>query len=64
MTRFREEHYATRAWKKAFTPRGTRKESALADDVGASRAQYFQKSPAVRKAVRKAQKAQGRLDGF
>ncbi len=62
MSRFREEHYATRA-HKAFTRREKRAKAALEADKGESRAFYFSKPLPVRKAIRKAQ-AQARLDGF
>jgi len=63
MTRFREEVYAAR-WYKAFARRERDSKSAPAVDPWASRAQYLQKPLSVRKAIAKAQKAQGRLDGF
>ncbi len=56
MTRFREEHYATRA-HKAFTRRKTRAESFIENDWRTGRALYFQKSLQERQAIRKAQKA-------
>jgi len=63
MTRFREEHYATRA-HKAFT-RGKRSaEGTVEAHETARREEYFQKPLSVRKAILKAQKAKGRLDGF
>ena len=61
MTRFREEHYATRAWKAAFTPRGTPKTRITESDERARRSQHFQKPLSVRKAIIKAQKAQRRM---
>ena len=64
MTRFREEHYDTKAWKAAFTPRGTRKEIPLEDNARPCRKEYFTYAPAARKAILKAQKTQRRLDGF
>ena len=63
MSRFAEEHYATRA-HKAFTRRKKHPEAAVKADRRASRAEYFRKSLKVRKAIRKAQATQGRLDGF
>jgi len=60
MTRFREEHYATRA-HKAFT-RGKRDSAAAAKaDRGTRRTQYFQKPLSVRKAIRAAQATQLRM---
>jgi len=56
MSRFREEHYATRA-HKAFTRRERSEKDTVAALWRESRAQYFQKSPEVRQAIRKAQKA-------
>jgi len=64
MSRFREEHYATKAWKAAFTPGGTRKKPDLEADERTRRSEYFKKPLAVRKAIYKAQKAQGRMNGF
>ena len=61
MSRFREEHYATRAWKKAFAAGTLNKKVAAAQDGRKSRAQYFQKPLSVRKAIRQAQKAQIRM---
>jgi len=61
MTRFREEHYATRGWKAAFTPRGDPKTSVIKSHPRPGRAQYFQKSLSVRKAIARAQAAQIRM---
>ena len=61
MTRFREEHYATRAWKKASAT-GTLNQTPSAEvNKRESRAQYHKKPLQARKAIAKAQKAQGRL---
>jgi len=62
MSRFREEHYATKAWKAAFTLGGKRKEDPVEADRGASRAEYLKKPSSVRKAIHKAEAA--RLNGF
>jgi len=61
MTRFREEHYATRA-HKAFTRRARAAKGPAESDPGESRSVYFQKPLSVRKAILKAQA--WRLDGF
>jgi len=63
MTRFREEHYATRA-HKAFTRRARASYGVTRPDTGSCWQEYFQKPLSVRTAIRKAQKAsagQGRL---
>ncbi len=61
MSRFAEEHYATRS-HKAFTRRKNREEDPVEADKRESRTQHFQKPLSVRKAIAKAQSIQGRLD--
>jgi len=61
MTRFLEEHYATRAWKKAFAAGTLNTARSSESDPRTSRAQHFQKPLSVRKAIKKAQKAQLRM---
>jgi len=62
MTRYREEVYESKAYKAAV--RKVRPSCDLEGNSGARRAEYFKKPLKVREAIRKAQKAQGRLDGF
>ena len=61
MTRFREEHYATRSWKKAFAAGTLNQTPSSKVNARESRAQYHKNPLQVRKAIAKAQKAQGRL---
>ncbi len=62
MTRFREEHYATRAWKKASTDGTLNQERSAEGDRRTSRALYFQKPLQERKAKYKTAPAWRRLD--
>ncbi len=61
MTRFREEHYATKAFKAEVSRRRRGEALALEGDERPCRSQYFKNSPEARKAIHKAQK---RLNGF
>ncbi len=61
MTRYREEVYETRAFKAALARGEVNSQFTVSGDAGASRAQYFKKTPAARRAINK---AQARLNGF
>jgi len=61
MTRFREEHYATRS-HKAFARGKVGKAGAPSPDTRASRKEYFKKSLPQREAIARA--TQRRLNGF
>ena len=62
MTRFREEYYATKAYKAEIARRARGPASAVEADRRARWAQYSKKSSQVRKKIYKA--AQARLSGF
>jgi len=65
MSRFREEHYESKAYKAAVSRRRKTPEVAVEAERRASRAQYFKNSLKARQAIARAQKAgQRRLGGL